>query len=317
MQVLIADDDRVTRRQLELAVKRWGYEAICVSDGESALRVLESSSTPQLAIVDWQMPGIDGPTLCRHIRLMDNDKYTYVILLTVRDDTDSLLVGLAAGADDFLSKPFNQMELRLRLKTGQRIMHLQESLRQQATRDTLTGLWNRGEIMRICERERDRAIRGQYTSGLLLADLDHFKSINDQYGHLAGDAVLRQVATLMSEEIRKYNSVGRYGGEEFLFVLPGASRGETLAVGERIRLNVANHALEFEGQSLHVTISVGAAQISASGNRSIEQVIGQADQALYLAKSLGRNRICASWKDSENGRLPMSAPAVLDHVQLT
>ena len=190
MKVLIADDDPVSRRLLASAVCRWGYEAIVVQDGNEALRALLARDAPNLAILDWRMPGMDGTELCREIRQRKSEPYTYITLLTSRNAQNDLILGLEAGADDYLTKPFDPAELKVRLWTGKRFVYLQdqlissrEVLRYQATRDHLTDLLNRASILGVLGDELVRATREARPLGIAVADIDHFKSINGTFGH--------------------------------------------------------------------------------------------------------------------------------------
>jgi diguanylate cyclase (GGDEF)-like protein len=206
---------------------------------------------------------------------------------------------LDAGADDYLKKPFDRHELRARLRVGGRMLSLQdglirarEELRFQATHDVLTGIWNRRATLDLLQREIERASRTQGTTGLLMLDLDHFKQVNDTYGHLAGDAVLREVSLRIMQVIRSYDFLGRYGGEEFLVVLPGCDRTHALQSAESIRSAVAAAPVLSDQVEIPVTISIGV--IAVTGNTNEREVLAVADEALYQAKSKGRNRASVS-----------------------
>ena len=228
MKVLIADDDAVSRRLLHSTLARWSYEVVACANGTEAWEVLQKEDAPQLVILDWMMPGMDGVQLCRELRKRASQPYTYILLLTAKTQKEDIIAGMEAGADDYITKPFDAQELRVRVRAGQRILDLQTELIRaqsallvQATHDPLTGLFNRGAILKILEREIDRAHRQGSSVGVMLIDLDHFKNINDTLGHQAGDKVLQEAARLMLESTRSYDSIGRYGGEEFLVVAPG------------------------------------------------------------------------------------------------
>jgi two-component system cell cycle response regulator len=296
VKVLVADDDRVSRHILEKALKPWGYEVITVSDGKAAWEALQEEEGPRLAILDWMMPGLDGPDICRLVRQYVSP-YPYLLLLTARDRREDLVAALEAGADDFLVKPFEHLELRARLRTGLRILELQDSLiaarealRHQATHDALTGLLNRGAVLESLTREIDRAQREGRDLALLLADLDHFKTVNDTFGHDGGDEVLRQAAARFTETLRPYDLVARYGGEEFLIVAPGCPRDQALALAERIRRRMADERMVLaDGRTLRLTTSIGVV-VAAAGEAS-GLVVRRADDALYRAKDLGRDRV--------------------------
>ena len=194
MQILIADDSLLSRRLLEQTLHGWGYDVLVASDGKQAWNLLDVEHPPALAILDWMMPGYTGPELCAMVRNKAAEPYTYILLLTSRTEKDDVVAGMDSGADDYLTKPFDKHELQVRLRAGTRIVDLQqqllntrEALRVQATRDYLTQINNRSAILDILDREIGRSDRQGTPVGLALADLDHFKNINDTYGHLAGD----------------------------------------------------------------------------------------------------------------------------------
>lgn len=294
-KILIAEDDPVSQRMLQSFLTKWGYEIIAVSSGTEALRVLEGPDAPPLAVLDWMMPGMEGPEICREIRKDPERPYTYVLLLTARTQKEDLLKGLEAGADDYLTKPFDVQELRARLHVGRRILDLQhhllaatDELRFRASHDMLTGIPNRGTILEAVNRERARQIRDGGSFGVILADLDHFKAVNDTHGHLAGDIVLKEAACRMRACVRSYDSVGRYGGEEFLIVVPTGDGNSTAAVAERVRQAISEKPVMTESGPISVTASLG---IAVSIDRDAKEVLRSADEALYCAKARGRNRV--------------------------
>jgi two-component system, cell cycle response regulator len=292
--VLVAEDDPMFRRILKSWVETWGYQVTVAEDGEKAWNILQQETQPELLILDWVMPGIDGAELCHRIRARQSTPYQYILLVTAKDDTEDVVAGLEAGADDYLIKPFERNELRARLRVGRRILLLQagliqarEDLRFQATHDALTGIWNRRALLDLLQREIERASRSQASTGLLMLDLDHFKQVNDTHGHLAGDAVLREVSLRITQVIRSYDLVGRHGGKEFLVVLPGCDPQQTLQSAERIRSAVAAQPVLVDHSEIYVTISVGAT--ATTSNTSEKQILAIADTALYQAKNAGRN----------------------------
>lgn len=296
MKILAAEDNPVFQTVLRGMLTKWGYDVIVAKDGNEALRALESEDAPRLALLDWMMPGIDGVDVCRRVRSMGREPYIYILLLTARNEAQDLVEGIDAGADDYLTKPFNHAELRARLRAGQRILELQEqlleareALRQEATHDALTGLLNRRAILGLLQVELERASRERLPLAVLMADLDHFKQINDRYGHLAGDAVLRGAANRMRSSVRSYDAIGRYGGEEFLIVLPGGNGEGALAQAERLRLAVANEPFAFSGQCHPVTCSIGVCWHPPGALRDADTLIREADVSLYAAKENGRN----------------------------
>jgi diguanylate cyclase (GGDEF)-like protein len=298
MKVLIADDSLISRRLLEAALAQWGYEIVSASDGLQAWEILRRDDAPRLAILDWMMPGLSGPELCRRVRQLDSERYTYILLVTSRAEKQDIIEGMEAGADDYITKPFDQMELKVRLASGRRIIALQDqlleaqaTLREQATRDALTKVWNRRTILEILEREIDRAQREISPLSLAMGDLDHFKQINDTFGHLAGDAVLREAVRRMRGSIRSYDSLGRFGGEEFLLVLPGCEESDAVRLAERMRLEIARRPVEWQGQAIPVTASFGVTSLPLSARSTVETLLKAADSALYQAKQAGRNRV--------------------------
>ena len=296
MKILIAEDRDSQARLLGSLVRYWGYEPVIVHDGKAALEALRSPEAPRLVLLDWELPGLDGPEVCRELRKKLESPYTYVILLTGRGKHEDKIHGLEAGADDFLTKPANEAELKARLNAGRRIVTLQEQLlaaqrrlQEQATRDALTRVWNRAAILEILSSELVRASREGTSVGVLLVDIDHFKQINDTHGHLTGDQVLHQAAQRMQGCLRPYDSVGRYGGEEFLVVLPGCDPGNTMTLAERLRNVVGSTPVDLGSQSITATISLGAINWSGTDPDAIS-LLRAADEALYRAKHAGRDR---------------------------
>ena len=295
IRILIAEDDPIARCILETTLRKHGYEVVSVADGQAAWRVLQQENAPRLAILDWMMPGMDGVEICRALRNGASEPYVYVLLLTARGRKQDVIEGLEAGADDYLVKPFDHYELHARLTVGKRILDLQnrylsvcDELRVQAARDSLTNLWNHAAIFDRLEQEISRAQRQGIPLGVLMADLDYFKQINDNFGHVAGDEVLRRVANIFKSMIRPYDAVGRYGGEEFMFVLPGCDSETTLRLAERLREEVAQQRVD---SCPNVTVSIGATALDGRQPITISDLLRQADQALYQAKRNGRNRV--------------------------
>jgi two-component system, cell cycle response regulator len=298
--VLIAEDDPIFRRILESWFKKWDYRVTAVENGLDAWEVLQKEDAPQLAILDWMMPGADGIELCRRVRERKQGAYLYVLLLTAKDDKQDVIAGLEAGADDYLTKPFNVGELRARVRAGNRILDLQAALMRShndlqfaAAHDALTGLWNRGAILDLLNREVSRRQRSGDALGVIMADIDYFKKINDTYGHLVGDAVLREVTQRLAVSVRPYDVVGRYGGEEFLIVFPGCSAPNLIVGAERLRHCVADRPIETSVGQIPVTLSLGLASVEQGEKETLdcEAFLHTADEALYAAKARGRNRV--------------------------
>jgi two-component system, cell cycle response regulator len=299
-RVLVAEDDAMFRRILQSWLETWGYRVTLTEDGAQAWKALQQEPHPQLLILDWMMPKTDGVELCRKVREQNRTPYQYILLATAKDGKQDLVKGLEAGADDYLTKPFDKSELRARLKACNRILTLQDSQIQaqeqllfQATHDLLTGVWSRGAILETLRRELERAARSKSATGLLMLDIDHFKTINDTHGHLIGDGVLKQVTQRIVHAIRGYDSVGRYGGEEFLIVLPGCGRDQIDQGAERVRGAVDDGPLLVDGLTISVTVSIGAA-VATGATISDLEILAAADAALYRAKRAGRNRTVLS-----------------------
>ncbi len=294
--VLVAEDDPICRRVLQSQLPNWGFRVITAKDGLEAWEILQQDNAPDLLVLDWMMPGIDGPELCRKIRQKRHVIYPYILLVTGKDDTQDVVRGLEAGADDYLSKPFDSTELRARLQVGKRILALQheliqarEELRFQANHDALTGIFSRAAILSLLDRELQRAARSGMPTGILMIDLDHFKKINDTYGHLTGDAVLKGVADRINQGVRSYDFLGRYGGEEFLAVLSNCYPEDLRTVAQRVRSAVSDIPICTAATSLSVTISIGG--VVTSNLASGVDLLSAADAVLYEAKANGRDRV--------------------------
>jgi diguanylate cyclase (GGDEF)-like protein len=306
-RVLVAEDDAMFRRILQSWLENWGYRVTVAGDGARAWRILQQDFPPQLLILDWIMPEINGLELCRKVRERNQSPYQYILLATAKDGKQDLVRGLEAGADDYLTKPFDRSELQARLRACNRILTLQDSqiraqelLRFQATHDQLTGVLNRAEILETLRRELSSAAESASFTGVLMMDIDHFKRINDNYGHLAGDKVLKEVTQRITRAVRGYDSVGRYGGEEFVVVMPDCSRDQIDQSAERVRSAVDNGPVLIEGLEVLVTVSIGAA-VTGNGSTSDTEVLAAADRALYRAKEIGRNRTVLSDSVSNQG----------------
>jgi diguanylate cyclase (GGDEF)-like protein len=299
LKILIADDDPINRRLLEAFLVKHEYQVILARDGQQAWEMLRAPDAPKLAILDWSMPGKDGPQICRELRKLEGTDYVYVLLLTSMSQEAEMVEGLEAGADDYLTKPFKGPQLKARLRTGKRILALQEQLRSanealhfQLAHDALTGVFSRAAIMEKLLIELTRALRQKSTVGILMADLDRFKSINDTYGHLTGDFILREAAKRMRASIRPYDAVGRCGGEEFLIIMPGCDAASAMARAEELRKAIGNAGVEAPEGKIALTISLGVTV--GSDPEELEFLLRAADAALYDAKHGGRNRVVLS-----------------------
>ena len=298
MKILLAEDEPVSRYMLQELLTKWGFDVIAVADGREALAAFEAEDAPRLAILDWVMPGVEGVEVCRRLKAMDRGPFTYVIMLTVRGKTEDIVQALDVGADTYLTKPIDSLELRSRIGAGERILGLQDQLTEANARllalarvDTLTQVANRLAIMENLTLELNRASRQRYPMAVAMLDIDNFKRINDTYGHPVGDQALVEVAHRLRVLSRNYDLVGRYGGEEFLFGVLGATPDETRHVVDRILHGMRTASIRVDdARSFALTASVGVCCISAGRECGIETAIHLADNALYKAKRDGRDR---------------------------
>jgi diguanylate cyclase (GGDEF)-like protein len=299
MQALVVDDSAVYRKLIGDHLRSWGFGVTLAETGSEAWQILEKPDAPKLALLDWVLPDLDGIELCHRIRKVGSSgPYVYVILLTSNEGRQSMLDALQAGADDYLVKPFDELELKARLLVGKRILDLQEelvsareSMRHAATHDSLTGLMNRGEILGMLQRELERARRDRKPVSVVLGDVDLFKSVNDTLGHLFGDEALREIGRRLRTKLRIYDGVGRYGGEEFLMVLPNCDLPNALLRANELRESVGSTPVVSSGEERLITMSMGVAVSACDGKNEVEALLNHADAGLYAAKEKGRNRI--------------------------
>jgi len=288
-RILIAEDDPLSRMWLQTVLESWHYQVVAVTNGDEAVHMMSGDDAPQLALLDWLMPGMDGIDVCRRLKSELQGRFCYILMLTSRSGTDDVVEALNAGADDFITKPFEPEVLRVRLRVGERILRLQQELLRRASHDELTGLFSRRTLMESAQREVDLAQRNGTALSVLLIDLDHFKNINDNYGHQAGDAVLRESASRLRQELRSTDIIGRYGGEEIMVVLPGSDLRAARIVAENLR-NILAEPVFYEGQWIPVSASLGVSMLSSQSSE-LNVCIQHADDALYRAKAAGRNRV--------------------------
>lgn len=318
LRILFVDDDRVTRARVSFLLERNGYDVTLAQDGQEAWEILQEESFP-MVISDWSMPRLDGPSLCKKIRAEEAEEheYTYILLLTGMTEKAHIAQGLAAGADDYVTKPFDSGELLARIQVGRRILDLQarmrateEELREQASRDGLTGALNRRALEdRLASAFAYLQRRGVPLS-IAILDLDHFKSVNDNFGHQAGDGVLTEAVNRIDRGVRLYDTLGRYGGEEFVVILPSTPVDDARAIAERIRKEIADTPFLIGERPLQVTMSVGVATADATFTGSLKELIESADEALYTAKDTGRNRVVHACANSPSGSGNLPAEAV-------
>ncbi|MGE5391517.1 MAG: GGDEF domain-containing protein [Deltaproteobacteria bacterium] len=294
MRVLVAADDGLSRKILEDYLNSWGYDVVLARNGQEAWEILQDEDRPNIAILDGIMPGMDGLEVCESLRSLNLPNYVYVIILTALSTVEDVVKGLVAGADDYIIKPFNHDELKYRLKIGERIIKLEQRILCMASTDYLTGMLNRRAFIERLTGEINRARRHQSHLGVIIADIDHFKRVNDNHGHQSGDLVLQEVAKSLLSNCRTYDFVGRYGGEEFIACLPGAGLEETCMIAERMRQGLEQQPIVLPEQevALNITASFGVTGIEG-GEASPDELIRWADDALYKAKNGGRNQVIA------------------------
>ena len=297
LTVLVADDSSVFRKLVDHSLSGKNYKLVFAKTGREALDLF-AQHEPHIAIVDWGMPDMNGGEICRHIRAAKKSAYTYIVIVTAGTDPHRRVEGLAAGADDYLTKPFDGEELLARLGVGSRIAQLHQQLAEKnrlleelALTDSLTGLPNRRAVEEWAGHQLSAAARHHFSFWVVFADLDNFKSVNDRFGHHAGDTVLKQFAELLRQSSRRSDICARIGGEEFLFVLTHNTAQSARAVIERIRAQFCETRFTFNGESLNVTASFGVAQFQTGDRQDFDDLVRRADAALFEAKRLGRNRV--------------------------
>jgi two-component system cell cycle response regulator len=291
MKILLVEDSYIERHKIGGFLTDWGLEHVSVGSGTEAVKLLEAPTPPDLAILDWLLPGLDGIDILRRIRKLSHGNYIYTMMLTAKNRKQDLLIAMEAGADDYLSKPVDPAELRSRIMVGKRILDLQQSLRFAATHDFLTNLLNRSEIISALEREFSRSGREEKPATIILADIDHFKRVNDTLGHAAGDEVLKQVACRLKADLRPYDLVGRYGGEEFIVILPGCPLETGARRANEIRTLVGKDPINTPFGTASATVSMGVTVTSLNRDGTVADLLREADVSLYAAKKNGRNRI--------------------------
>ena len=300
LRLVLAEDDSTQRMIMTRLLQDAGYVVDAVRTGDEALAKIVGGGY-QILITDWDMPGMDGATLCRRVRGTQLESYLYVLLLTAYNSIESTVAGLEAGADDYIRKPANAAELIARLNSGWRIIRLEQSLlrageqiRQLSITDPLVGIFNRRYLNEQLVRDIERARRYHHPIAVIMSDIDHFKSINDRLGHQAGDEVLQAFVVRLQESIRSSDWVARYGGEEFVIVLPETGLTEATHVAEKVRIRCAAEPFLTKGEALTVTASFGVANLEQSAVAAVEAaevLLHCADVALFGSKDAGRNLV--------------------------
>lgn len=324
MKVLVADNDTMTRVILARHLEKWGFEPVTADDGESAWEALGNDDHPRIAILDWEMPGIDGIEICERLRNRPHDRLVYVILLTAKSSEDDMALALKSGAHSFVTKPVSEALLCSHVSVGCRLITAEDRLNdligkmeaiaedrahqllkadQLARTDCLTGVKNRRGLYEVAEAEIRRAQRYSRPLSLIAFDIDHFKGINDSWGHDAGDDVLRDLARVCADELREGDTLGRIGGDEFVVLLPETKQSAAVAVAERVRQSIEEFTFSVGDSTIQATVSVGIASLFPIDGASVDVLMKRADEALYVAKGNGRNR-CA--RSPEVYRIPTS-----------
>ncbi len=299
MKILLAEDSKRYRQLITDYLEKCEFDFVVAEDGLTAWKYLEDEAAPNVALLDWFLPGMSALELCQRIRTRtENQHYVYTIVLTTKSQRGAVLEAMDAGADDFLTKPFDPPELKARLMAGKRIVLLQreliavrDCLRFGAAHDSLTSLLNRAEIIAVLRLELARARREGTPVGIVLADLDHFKRINHTFGNSAGDSVLQETARRFRSGLRVYDGVGRYGGEEFLLVLPGCDLASSIGRSDAVRELISGEPIVIPQGSVTTTVSMGVVSADSTVDASVEMLLEKADKALYQAKRDGRNRV--------------------------
>lgn len=316
MRILVAEDDPISRKILIKTVEAWGHQVISAEDGLEAWKLFQQEN-PKFIIADWVMPEMDGVELCKKIRACENSGYTYFILLTGKGQQKDVVEGLHAGADDYLTKPFDIDELRGRIRVGERILDLEKELNSKnwalerlnkqletlAQTDALTGIGNRRAFYEMIQRIHQRSCRYPNRYGIIMIDIDNFKNYNDSYGHVAGDEALKAVATTLKSSIRCSDEIFRWGGEEIVVIVMEQGLDQTMLVAEKLRGAVASLKVAHKGCDRgYLTISCGAAAFNENcTDKEWDTVLERADQALYRAKGAGKNRVCAGETNTATG----------------
>ncbi len=301
--VLVVEDNPVIQQQLKIVLGKEGFEIEAADNGTHALEMMQERFYP-IVITDWMMPGMNGPSLCQEVRNRTNPGYVFIILLTSKHSKGDIVKGLEAGADDFVSKPFDISELTARINAGERILDLEHSLkkandkiRKLSITDPLTGCYNRAYLAERLPTELKMVTRYGQCLSIMLFDIDHFKGLNDTHGHLAGDKILRNFTTLVKDTVRTdVDWLVRYGGDEFLLIMPNTPVSGAKILAERLCDDTSNYSFMIEDRKIRLTASFGVTGIDMSNGAfriSIDSLISNADRYLYEAKGADRNTVRA------------------------
>ena len=295
--ILIVDDHPDNVEVLQVRLGALGYRIVTAGDGETALQMV-AAHRPDLILLDVMMPRMDGNEVAKRIKADKSLPFIPIIMQTALDTTRSKVAGLDAGADDYVTKPINYPELQARMNSALRLKKARDELdaknaqlAEMAVTDSLTGVFNRRHLDVLLDEMFEHSVRLHEYLALAMFDIDHFKRVNDNFGHQAGDAVLAQFSRLLKHLARDIDRVGRYGGEEFVVLLPGTGLDAGVTFADRVRQEVETHRFEYEGGALQCTVSVGVAAWHHPGIQTRQNLVKAADDSLYVAKALGRNRV--------------------------
>jgi diguanylate cyclase (GGDEF)-like protein len=281
---------------LAAVLKDWGFTPVLVSDGNAAWEVLQYPGAPRLALLDWNMPGINGLEVCRQVRRLKTTEPPYIILLSASDQEEDILSGLKAGADDYLAKPHDNAQLFARIEVGRRMVEMRaemnrvkSALMYQTAHDHLTAILNRRAVLNVLDKEFTRSLREGSRLSIGFLDIDHFKKINDTFGHQVGDEVLCGLVRLIESNIRIYDCVGRYGGEKFLVITPGKKDTTEKEIYERLCRVISETEMKTSAGPVSITVSAGVA--CRKEKDTVDSLLDASAQALYRAGSQGGNKI--------------------------
>lgn len=289
-KILVIDDTRLNIKLLTEILEDEGYDIYSASDGYTAIDIVREIM-PDIILLDIMMPGIDGFEVCKLLKQDYDLKDIPIIMVTAKTDSSDVKKALELGAFDYIKKPVDEDEVIARVQSALRFKSYQDALKEAAVKDALTGLYNHGLLIEMLEKEIASADRKNTGICFIMIDIDLFKDINDTYGHMAGDSVLRELSFVLSKSVRIGDTVGRYGGEEFGIILPDVKYEDIYPLCERIRKNVSNNKFYADDNIIHVTISIGACYKDPKVNMTVNDVIKSADDALYSAKNIGRNKV--------------------------
>ena len=320
MKILLADDEPIARTMLEHWLTGWAYDVVSAKDGRAALEVLQTVPEVRLAVLDWVMPGLDGVDICKQVRQSRQTPYVYVILLTARDDKHDIARGLEAGADDYLIKPCNPFELRVRLGIGKRVIDLQDQLlrarreaESRALYDGLTGTLAKGPVLELLERELARAERTNAPVAVVDVHIDQFERLRTERGLDVADRTTQEVARRLGNVIRKYDLLARTGESEFLIVLPDTDADRAPQVTQRLREALSGTPVNVGSGAFRVTACYGVASTAQRPGARMGQLLGAAGQALRAAQQQGRDCTQVArlqdWQESEKAAAASAAHA--------